>query len=159
MKVMQTILVIAILASVSVLVSGDKDKARDSISLDAAVAKLQKQMRERDKEPFIALVSKDTVTKAIKSAIASYDLKLKNDNRKNVNWEEAYKPIYENIVKTGYVPEGVSLHAIPAMIDLGKDGTELSYEGVWVRLDIPMLSDYKLGFALPILDVAYGRFH
>ena len=159
MKVIQTILVIAVLASVPVLVSGDSDKARDSISLDAVVAKLQKQMRERDKEQFIALVSKETVTRAIKSAIASYDLKLKSENRKNVNWEAVYKPIYETIAKTGYVPEGVSLHAIPAMIDVGKDGTELSYEGVWIRLDIPELSDDKLGFALPILDVQYGRFH
>jgi hypothetical protein len=131
-------------------------------SLDEAV-KIVKSHLERDGKPeYAALLSESRVTETIPIAIKSYELLLIQEEKNNPGSKDYFnkvvKPIFMKIAKEGVWPKGCSFFFFYAVSDK-KNG--ITYPGLGLRLDIDT-PEGKIpfkGFALPIIDLYFGRFN
>jgi len=159
MKRMAMILILfSLLFSITLSSGAGKREGAKGVPLKEAIEELHRELRSKGKEEFIPLLTEKTVKQAISRAIDGYG-KVAPEKAKDENhpWKKTYESMYRNIVKTGIIPGNASFDVIMKMTDTFEDGGQITYEGLWIRLELK--SDESIyGFSLPILDAAFGRF-
>lgn len=149
------------------LSGGDYSRAK---SLKEAVQICRRSLEADGREDYATLVTEDRVRSAIKVALESYKHVLekrsltygedypwvrdKEVEKQAGNFEEAVKPVYLDIADNGSWPQGTSFfYYLFRMDDNG-----VRYDCLGLRLQIETPGAMFQGFAIPILDLYYGRF-
>jgi hypothetical protein len=126
-------------------------------SLKDAVELVQRSLKDDGKADYAALLSEDRVRQAIRTAIQSYEAGLDVRERQTPGSKEYFrneaKPVFEKIADKGEWPAGCSFFSFYKLTDRG-----ICYEGLGLRLQLDTPKAQFKGFALPVLDVYFGRF-
>ena len=132
-------------------------------TLGEALALAKLQLTREDKKQFLPLLSEPAVRQAIRSALASYEAgrsviaptASQERQREVFEYFKAVAPTYRQIAETGEWPEGASF---TVFYGLGRENG-ITYQGLGVRLEVATPDKGFPGFALPIVDVWYGKTH
>jgi len=139
-------------------------------SLKEAVEICRRSLEAWDREHYVALVTEERVRSAIRVALESYKLAVERTSmtygkdypwardkevlKQAANFEEVVRPVYLEIADKGSWPQGSSFFYL-----LFKDDDDgVRYDGLSLRLWVDTPGGMSKGFALPILDLYYGRF-
>jgi hypothetical protein len=134
--------------------SGDFSKAEN---LCEAVEMAKSRLTLESKPQYAALLSEDLVKEAISNAIKGYEVILEKSGEKNPGSREHFqlevKPILVKIEKEGAWTKNCSFTWF-----YGLKEKEITYPGFGLRLSVNTPGGIYSGFALPIIDLYYGRF-
>lgn len=138
-------------------------------SLKEAVDICRRSLAADGREDYIPLVTEERVRQAIRVALESYRFVLekrampygeeypwardKEVEKQIGNFEEVLKPVYLGIADGGSWPPGASFVYYLFRVD----DNNVRYEGLNLLLQIATPGGMFMGFALPILDITYGR--
>lgn len=139
-------------------------------SLKEAVEICRRSLEAWDREDYVPLVTEGRVRSAIRVALESYKLAVERTSmtygkdypwardkevlKQAANFEDVVRPIYLEIADKGSWPPGSSFFYL-----LFKDDDDgVRYDGLSLRLWVETPGGMFQGFALPILDLYYGRF-
>jgi hypothetical protein len=133
-------------------------------TLQEAIEIFKSRLTRDGKQEYVPLVTETNVRDAIRTALQSYEELL--DKRKKQRqpgppvakddakyFQEVLKPIYEEIADRGSWPKGCSFFSFYTLTDRG-----IEYQGLGLRLRVDTPEKEFKGFALPIIDLYYGRF-
>lgn len=136
---------------------------QEAQTLGEALALAKQQLTRQDKKQFLPLLSEPAVRQAIRSALASYQVSRSaiaptaSQERQQEIFEyfKAVAPTYLQIAETGKWPKGATF---TVFYGLGRQNS-ITYQGLGLRLEVATPDKAFPGFALPILDVWYGKTH
>lgn len=134
--------------------SGDFAKAGN---LREAVEIAKFRLSLDSKPQYAALLSEELVKEAISNAIKGYEAILEKDEKRTPDSKKHFylevKPILVKIQKEGAWTENCSFTWF-----FGLKEKDITYPGLGLRLFVDTPSGIYPGFALPIIDLYYGRF-
>ena len=138
---------------------GNAVSSDDAMSgLETALEELRGKFKKDGKQEFIPLLEIGEIRVAIISALKSYEARLKDeteDDRKSRKYfEDVIKPYYTRIAQTERWSPNTEFTCFYRMTDANNQ----TYRGLGLRLEISTPGELFDGFALPIVDVWYGRF-
>ncbi len=149
------------------MLSGDYSQAG---SLREAVDICRRSLAADDRENYAPLVTEERVRSAIRVALESYKHVLekralpygeeypwaldKEVEKQFSNFKDVVEPVYLRIAGGGSWPPGASFVYYLFRVD----DNNVRYECLALRLQIETPGAMFQGFALPILDLTYGRF-
>lgn len=121
-----------------------------------------RQSLTRDaKSEYVPLLSEERVREAIRTAITSYESHIEKDEQKRPGTKKYFtdvlKPIYLKIADEGKWPENCSFFSF-YKLTAKRDGRQISYDGLGLRLQVETPGESFKGFAIPVVDLFYGRF-
>lgn len=139
-------------------------------SLKEAVEICRRSLESDGREDYARLVTEERVRSAIKVALESYKHVLerksmpygedypwardKEVGKQVRHFEDVVKPVYLGIADDGSWPPGTSFFYYLFRVD----DNQVRYDCLGLRLQIQTPGTTSLGFAIPILDLYYGRF-
>lgn len=139
-------------------------------SLKEAVEICQRSLKTDGREDYARLITEDRVRSAIKTALESYKhllerrmmtygkdypwVKDKEVEKQARHFEDVVKPIYLGIAADGLWPPGTSF----SYYLFREDDNLVRYDCLGLRLQIETPGTRTHGFAVPIIDLYYGRF-
>jgi hypothetical protein len=123
-------------------------------SLKDAIEVVKERLKKDGKPEYAALLSDTRVREAVRSAVRSYeDLYLEKKEKQNPGskeyFEKEVKPVCQKIASTGEWPPSCSFFGF---YRLG------IYDGLGLRLRIETSQAKFQAFALPIVDLYFGKF-
>ncbi|SRR5258708_27435913 len=125
-------------------------------SFGEAVEVVQQKLKLDGKTEFAALLSEDRVRKAISKAIESYEALLEKKEKKTPGskeyFEKEVKPVCLRIADKGEWPDGCSFFSFYKLSE-----NAIDYDGLGLRLRIETPDAKYKAFALPIVDLYFGR--
>ncbi|NTW01110.1 MAG: hypothetical protein HGA19_07320 [Oscillochloris sp.] len=134
-------------------------------SLTQALKVCRYQIERLGKREILPLLGDEAVRAAIFTGVKSYDALLPYNchntgyytygshfKQQRTRFRQLIRPIYLSIAEQNAWPTGSSFEVYTSVSDI----TDMTYEGFLLRLVITA-SDNGFGFALPILDISYGR--
>ncbi len=133
-----------------------------SQTLSDALGLVRHQLMRDGKEQFLPLVTEPAIRQAIRSALASYQADLSSltppaasEEEQKVVFEnfQTVAAIYRQIAETGNWPEGATF---AHFYELGTD-RGISSQGLGLRLEVNKPGKEGEGFALPVIDMWYGK--
>jgi len=126
-----------------------------------AVQVVQERLKQDGKAEYAALLSETRIRKAIRTAIQSYEARLgsleKGSPGTKEYFEKEVKPVFLKVADEGQWPEGCSFSSFYTLTER-RDGEEIVYDGLGLRLQVETPRAKFKGFALPIVDLYFGRF-
>jgi len=126
----------------------------DAKNLKEGLLVAKQKLLQRGDERFIPLLGEADVRDAIRSALSYYELTLNSmEEDKQEYMRNVVIPTYTQIAGHDAWPQGTTLSIIPGLRDLNG----ATYKGLLVRIEIDSREEKFAGFALPILDLLYGR--
>ena len=162
MRLPNTILSIILLSSIcsasdtSVLKS-DAEATLKRTPLEEAVANYKAHLSDIGKPEYAALLSAERVRSAIRTGIESYETLLEKQGEPYPNmkahFENHSKPLYRAIADDSKWPDGAKFTAF-----FGLKQSGVTYDGIGLRLYVSTPNSYYEGFAMPIIDLYYGKF-
>ena len=130
-------------------------------TLKAAVDVVCDQLKRDGKPKYAALLSEQQVKDAIRSAVRSYEATMDEQEKRNAGtkayFETEVKPVCLRIADEGVWPTGCSFTKFYTLTDR-RHGGEIAYDGLGLRIEIVTPKSPHQGFALPIVDLFFGRF-
>ena len=145
----------------------DYSRAR---SLEEAVEICRRSLELDGRDDYARLVTVERVRSAIKTALESYEHVLEKKRRpygreyppvdgrelkKQVrHFEDAVRPVYLDMADKGSWPPGASFFYYLSR----EDDDNVRYDCLGLRLQIETPGSTFQGFAIPVLDLYYGRF-
>ena len=148
---------------------GGGDYSRAS-SLKEAVEICRRSLEADGREDYARLVTEERVRAAIKVALECYKHVLERKSmpygedypwardkevlKQARNFEDVVKPVYLDIADNGSWPRGSSFFHYLFRVD----DNQVRYDCLGLRLQIETPGGMFHGFAIPILDLYYGRF-
>jgi hypothetical protein len=125
-------------------------------SCKEAVELVQRRLKQDGKAEYVALLSETRVRKAIYTAIKSWESLLDKEEKRHPGSKDYFLrevvPVYLKIADKGEWPEGSSFFWF---YTLGSRGGVYDGLGLRLRIDTPK-AKFK-AFALPIVDLYFGR--
>jgi hypothetical protein len=123
-----------------------------------AVQVVKESLKQDGKPELAALLSEAQVREAIRTAIKSYEAvhQEKQEKRKagsKDHFQNDVKPIFLKIAEDGQWPKGCSFFSFYKLTD-----RDVTYDGLGLRMQIATPQAKFSGFALPIVDLYYGKF-
>jgi YD repeat-containing protein len=111
---------------------------------------------------YAALITESRVREAIRTAVKSYEAHhLEKEDQKRPGDKEYFrntiKPIILKIADDGTWQQGCSFSCFYTLTDR-RGESEVAYHGLGLRLEVRTPDKPRQGFALPIIDLYYGRF-
>jgi hypothetical protein len=127
-------------------------------TLKEALNVVQAQLTADGKPEYAALLTEARVRESIRTAVKGHDaiLDRHGDRRELVKdrWQKHLKPVYLNIAEKGEWPPGCAFDGFYALLDeLG-----VEYDGLSLRLRLGTPDSPDTRFALPVLDLYFGKF-
>jgi hypothetical protein len=106
------------------------------------------------------LLSEQRVRDALHAGIKTYEAYLDKAERVNPGSKEhfigAAKPVFTKIIDEGTWPPNCSFFGFYRLTStVGNES--VNYDGFWLRLKVDTPTEKFGGFALPIIDLAYGK--
>jgi hypothetical protein len=134
---------------------------KDVKSLKGAVEVVKARLQQDGKPEYAALLSEDRVRDAIRTAIQSCEA-FQDDNEKRIPGTKEYfdkevKPVCLRIAEKAEWPEKCSFFSFYTLIDKRDGKEDITYDGLGLRLRIETPNGLAHAFALPILDLFFGR--
>ena len=139
-------------------------------SLREAVEICRRSLEADGHEDYARLITEERVRAAIRVALESYKHVLekrsmpygeefpwvrdKEVEKEARHFEDVVKPVYLRIADEGYWPQGASFFYYLSR----EDDNLVRYDCLGLRLQIETQGAASPGFAVPILDLYYGRF-
>lgn len=135
------------------------DRGYDKVkSLKEAVDVVKAQLTADGKPEYAALVTEDRVRQAIRTAVQSYDAILAVQGKRpelvKDRWEKDFKPIYMSIADKSHWPANCAFGGFYRLWD----ERGVAYDGLGLRLKVEKQAEPRLLFALPIMDLYFGKF-
>lgn len=126
-----------------------------------AVETVKQELIRNGKAEYAALISEQRVREAMQKGIRAYEAYLDKGEQLNPGIKEhflvAVKPIFMKIIEEGtWSPNCSFFHFYTLSETVGNKS--LSYDGFWLRLQVETPKEKFGAFALPIIDMAYGKF-
>jgi len=131
-------------------------------SLKEALEVVKQELIRNGKAEYAPLLSEQRVRDATRSGIRNYEVYLDKAERQ-VAGSKGYfievKPVFLKIAEEGAWPPNCSFFGFYSINSSVVDGKSIMYDGFWLRLKVNTLKPKQKfgGFALPILDMAYGK--
>jgi len=127
-------------------------------TLKEAVEVVKAQLTADGKADYAGLVTEDRMRSAIRTAVQSYDAILaRNGNQPGLakdRWEKELKPTYLSIADKGTWPADCTFGGFYKLTDeLG-----VTYDGLGLRLRVGKPGPPPRLFALPVVDLYFGKF-
>jgi len=126
-------------------------------TLKAAVEVVKERLKRNGKPEYAALLSEIRVQEAIHTAVKGYEGLLEKLEKRNAGTTEYFQkeiePICLKIADKGEWPQSCSFFAFYALTDM----RQVAYDGLGLRLQIDTPQAKFEGFALPIVDLYFGR--
>jgi hypothetical protein len=137
----------------------DREDFRGVKTLQEAVEVIKDRLKQDGKSEYAALLSEERVRQATSTAVQSYEALLDTGKIQRVGSKEYFqkevKPVCMKVADKGDWPEGCSFFSFYTLSDQ-RDGRNIAYDGLGLRLQID--TPNSKGFALPIIDLYFGRF-
>ena len=125
-------------------------------TLEEAIEQCRSQLTARGRGEYSALITEAKWKAAIRTGLQSFAAEAPLKRIEGTQLAQRYNeaiPVFEGIVNDGVWPEGAVVRAIYSLTSSG-----VKYDGLALRLKIPVPCAPELGFEIPVLDVCYGRF-
>lgn len=135
---------------------------KDVETVGEAVEIVQDRLTEDGKPEYAALLTEERFTKALRTAIESYEKITLPDAEKRFPGSKEYfekeiKPVCARLLETGEWQEECSFFLFYTLTD-GPGGEEVSFDGLGLRLRIKTPKAKFKALALPVIDLFFGRF-
>lgn len=140
------------------LIPADFEKVK---TVKEAVEVVKARLRQDGKPEYAALLSEERVREAIRTAVQSYEARQDEADKRNAGSKEYFqkevKPVFLKVADKGQWPEGCSFFSFYKLTD--RDGrNDIAYDGLGLRLQVATPMAKFKGFALPIVDLYFGRY-
>lgn len=126
-----------------------------------AVEVVKARLIQDGKPEYAALLSEERLREAIRTAVESYEARQDAAEKRNAGSKEYFqkevKPVFLKIADKGRWPEGCSFFSFYKLTDR-RDGRNIAYDGLGLRLQVATPMAKFKGFALPIVDLYFGRY-
>lgn len=125
-------------------------------TLGEAVELARKALREDGKPAYAVLVTENRMREAIRTAIKGYEQKLARDAKDTLgrdHWFLNVKPALVKIADTGEWPGGCYFDGFYGLTE----SSGLTYDGLGLRLHVDTPGKRFAGFALPVVDLFFGK--
>jgi hypothetical protein len=130
-------------------------------TLKEAVEVVKERLKQDGKPEYAALLSDERVRQATGTAVQSYEALLDEAETRNAGSKEYFqkevKPAYLNVADKGEWPENCSFFSFYTLRDR-RDGRDIAYDGLGLRLQVATPNAKFKAFALPIVDLYFGKF-
>jgi hypothetical protein len=130
-------------------------------TLNEAVEVVKDRLRQDGKPEYAALLSEARVRDAIRTALKSYQPLLEQSEKQTSGSKEHFQkevqPICLKVADKGEWPAGCSFFCFYTLTDQ-REGRNIAYDGLGLRLQIATPNAKFKSFALPIVDLYFGKF-
>lgn len=127
-------------------------------SLKDAIDVVKKQLTLDGKPEYAALITEDRVRDGIRTAIKSYEALPAKDGMPAVGttdrWLKEIKPLCLKVADNGEWPPDCAFDGFYRLVDR----KQIPYDGLGLRVFVGTPKAKRAGFALPIVDLYFGRF-
>jgi hypothetical protein len=129
-------------------------------TLKDAVEVVKQELFREGKAEYVSLLSEQRVRDAMQTGIRAYEAYLDKSEKVNPGSKEhfigAAKPVFMKIIEDGTWPPNCSFFGFFTLTS-AVGGGSVNYDGFWLRLKVDTPKERFGGFALPIMDMAYGK--
>jgi hypothetical protein len=129
--------------------------------LKEALEIVKQELIREGKGEYAPLLSEHRVREATRSGIRTYEACIDKSEQKSQGIKDhfmALKPVFMKIAEEGAWPPNCSFFGFYTINSRVVGAQDIRYDGFWLRLEVetPKPKGKFGGFALPILDIAYG---
>jgi len=129
-------------------------------SLKEALEVVKQKLIRNGKAEYAPLISEQRVREATRSGIRNYEPYLDKAERQNAGSKDYFievKPVFMKIAEEGAWPPNCSFFGFYSLNSRVIEGKSAMFDGFWLRLKVETPKGKFGGFALPIVDMAYGK--
>jgi hypothetical protein len=133
---------------------------QDVTTFEEAVEVVKRELIREGKAEYAALLSEQRVRLAVQTAIQAYEGYMDDANQTNSGSKEYFngtvKPVFIELLAKGTWPPNCAFFGFYTLSS-AVGGKPVSYDGFWLRLKVVTPKGKFGAFALPVVDMAYGR--